>query len=215
MTVRLVNLQVLVLSLLATLLVVTPAVASKPEEKSTEKPSTAPDVFFRTKVEPLLKARCYECHGPDSDEPEGEAGLRVDSRAALVVGGDSGPAMVPGKPAKSRLIDAINWGTHEMPPDTKIPAGEIAILTSMNLNANPRFEYFHATWDAEVIGLLAGIAQEVWDSPELADAIQMRPQQHKDKFGALGDVEQPPASPLDAVDSDLGLADYDPDLGLC
>ena len=92
---------------------------------------------------------------------------------------------------------------------------EIAILTSMNLNANPRFEYFHATWDTEVVGLLAGIAQEVWDSPELADAIEMRPQQHKDKFGSLGDVEQPPASPLDAVDFDLGLADYDPDLGLC
>lgn len=89
---------------------------------------------------------------------------------------------------------------------------EIAILTSMNLNANPRFEYFHATLDPEVVGLLAGIAQEVWDSPALADAVEMHPQQHKNKFGSIGDQEQGPDSPLDAVDFDLGLHNFDPDL---
>jgi hypothetical protein len=57
----------------------------------------------------------------------------------------------------------------------------------MNLNKNPRFEYFHATWDAEVVGLLAGLAAEIWESPGLAEAAKMRPQQHKNIFGALGD----------------------------
>ncbi len=42
----------------------------------------------------------------------------------------------------------------------------------------------------------------------------MRPQQHKDKFGGVGESERPAASPLDAVDFDLGLDNFDPDLGL-
>jgi len=91
---------------------------------------------------------------------------------------------------------------------------EIAVLTSMNLNKNPRFEYFHATSDPEVVKLLNGIAQEVWDSPEFADALKMRPQEHKDRFGQVGESDREPPSPLDAVDFDLGLDDFDPDLGL-
>ena len=39
------------------------------------------------------------------------------------------PAVVSGKPSESLLIDAINYGDFEMPPKTKLPAGEIAILT--------------------------------------------------------------------------------------
>ncbi len=86
------------------------------------------DEFFEKQVRPLLVKRCYECHSADSKTPEG--GLRVDSRAALLAGGDTGPAIVPGKPEKSLLIDAINYGEiYEMPPDTKMPAAEIAVLT--------------------------------------------------------------------------------------
>ena len=83
--------------------------------------------FFETRVRPILVNRCYECHGPDSEQ---EAGLRVDSLRALLRGGDSGPAVVPGKPSKSLLIDAINYGEiYEMPPDSKMPQGEIDVLT--------------------------------------------------------------------------------------
>ncbi len=83
--------------------------------------------FFEKRVRPILVKRCYECHGPDSDH---EAGLRVDSREALIAGGDSGPAVVPGEPGKSLLIDAINYGEiYEMPPDSKMPAEEIAVVT--------------------------------------------------------------------------------------
>lgn len=62
----------------------------------------------------------------------------------------------------------------------------IAILTSMNPNKNPRFEYFHATWDAGVVGMLSDLAGEIWDSPALAEAAKMRPQEHKNIFGDLG-----------------------------
>ena len=95
----------------------------------------------------------------------------------------------------------------------------VAILTSMNLNKNPRFEYFHATWNADVVGLLAGLAAEIWESPGLAEAAKMRPQQHKNIFGALGSEGAPEptsgaggGSELDGVSVDLG--DFDSDLDL-
>jgi hypothetical protein len=84
--------------------------------------------FFESKVRPLLVKRCYECHGPDADEFSG--GLSLASRKDILKGGDSGPAVVPKKPVDSLLIDSINYGDlYEMPPDSKMPDAEIAILT--------------------------------------------------------------------------------------
>ncbi len=83
--------------------------------------------FFQTKVKPLLEARCFECHGPEAKTLKG--GLSLTSRAALLRGGDSGAAVVPGKPGESLLIKAINYVEFEMPPKSRMPDGEIAILT--------------------------------------------------------------------------------------
>lgn len=83
--------------------------------------------FFTTKVKPLLEARCFECHGPDSKKPNG--GLSLASRATMLRGGDSGAAIVPGKPAESLLVKAINYVDFEMPPKSRLPEGEVAILT--------------------------------------------------------------------------------------
>jgi len=84
--------------------------------------------FVTTKVRPLLEARCYECHSGKAVKLEG--GLRLDTLEAIVLGGDSGPALKPGHPEKSLMIDAINYrGDYEMPPTSKMPAGEIALLT--------------------------------------------------------------------------------------
>ena len=58
--------------------------------------------FFETRVRPVLAASCFDCH---TDQRNG--GLRVDSREALLKGGRSGPAIVPGDPDKSRLIQAM------------------------------------------------------------------------------------------------------------
>jgi cytochrome c553 len=84
--------------------------------------------FFETKIRPVLVARCYECHGPESKR---EGNLRLDSRAAMLNGGDIGAAIKPGNPKGSLLIDAINHGDIvQMPPKTKLPAQEIADLTA-------------------------------------------------------------------------------------
>ena len=83
--------------------------------------------FVERKVLPLLVARCYECHGPRVEEPKGE--LRIASRELLLKGGETGPAIVPGRPGESLLIKAINYENLEMPPRTRLPDGEVAILT--------------------------------------------------------------------------------------
>lgn len=83
--------------------------------------------FFTAKVKPLLEARCFECHGPETKVLKG--GLSLASRLAMLRGGDSGPVIVPGKPNESLLVKAINYVDFEMPPKSRMPDGEIAILT--------------------------------------------------------------------------------------
>jgi hypothetical protein len=73
------------------------------------------DDFFETKIRPVLINSCLRCHG----ELKSSGELRVDSRDALMKGGESGPAIIPGNPVESRLIQAIQ--RHEdvsaMPPE--------------------------------------------------------------------------------------------------
>lgn len=82
--------------------------------------------YFEAKVRPLLVKHCYRCHSDQRKEPRG--GLRVDQRGFLLKGGDTGPAIVPGKPEKSLLMKAVRWQGVEMPPNGKLSANEIAIL---------------------------------------------------------------------------------------
>src|SRR4051794_2490418 len=78
--------------------------------------------FFEAKVRPALAEHCYPCHSADAKTPK--AGLRLDTRAGLRGGGDSGPAVVPGKPAESLLVKAIRHaaGAPAMPPKKQLPA---------------------------------------------------------------------------------------------
>jgi mono/diheme cytochrome c family protein len=86
-------------------------------------PSTSQEFrLFEAKVRPLLVARCIACHGATKQE----SGLRLDSRDALLKGGDSGPALVPGKPDESLLVEAIRYESYEMPPDEQLHDPEIA-----------------------------------------------------------------------------------------
>jgi hypothetical protein len=80
---------------------------------------------FETHVRPLLAARCFKCH---SDEKQ-SGNLRLDGKSSMLTGGDSGAAVVPGKPKESLIIDAINYESLEMPPSGKLPPEEIAVLT--------------------------------------------------------------------------------------
>lgn len=82
--------------------------------------------FFEKKIRPTLVKECYECHSAQSDELAG--GLAVDSRAGLLRGGDTGPAVTPGSIKESLLVKAIHQSDDDlqMPPDNKLSAATIA-----------------------------------------------------------------------------------------
>src|SRR5687768_8797234 len=61
--------------------------------------------FFEKKIRPVLVANCYQCHSASSKEVKGN--LRVDTKAGIRKGGDSGPSIVIGKPNESLLIQAL------------------------------------------------------------------------------------------------------------
>jgi len=73
--------------------------------------------FFEKKIRPVLVQECYECHSNDAKKIKG--GLTLDTREGVLKGGDSGPAIVPGKPNKSLLLTTMR---HEDPdPDLAMP----------------------------------------------------------------------------------------------
>ncbi|MBL8867748.1 MAG: DUF1549 domain-containing protein, partial [Planctomycetia bacterium] len=81
--------------------------------------------FFEKKVRPLLVEKCQSCHGAEKQK----GNLRVDSKAALLAGGDRGAAVVPGKPDESLLVRVLaHDGDVKMPPKNKLPNAEIAVL---------------------------------------------------------------------------------------
>lgn len=82
--------------------------------------------YFEVYVRPVLAANCYECH---ADEKMG--GLRLDSRDGLLEGGKSGPALVPGDPEKSLMIQAVRQtrDTLKMPKGGRLKLAEIDALT--------------------------------------------------------------------------------------
>ncbi|UUO06157.1 PSD1 and planctomycete cytochrome C domain-containing protein [Blastopirellula sp. J2-11] len=114
-----------------TLLMVVLAASFTMRSQAADEPQEFPpaDVeFFEKEVRPLLVKHCYECHSAEAEQPAGN--LRLDSRAAILSGGDSGAAIEVGQPDESLLVDAINWGDlYEMPPKSKMSDAEIATLT--------------------------------------------------------------------------------------
>ncbi|HIN95755.1 MAG TPA: DUF1549 domain-containing protein, partial [Planctomycetes bacterium] len=86
----------------------------------------ADQIVFETDIRPILKANCFHCHG------EGEklqSGLDLRLRRLMVKGGETGPAIVPGKPEESLLLTYLREG--EMPPaeiEKRLTASEIAMI---------------------------------------------------------------------------------------
>lgn len=96
---------------------------------SPSKPSSKDVEFFEKKIRPLLVSHCYRCHSSQTKRIKG--GLRLDSRAQLLKGGDSGIAVVPGKPMESLLLKAVHYADEslQMPPKGKLKDREILLLT--------------------------------------------------------------------------------------
>ncbi len=94
--------------------------------------SPADQHFFETKIQPILSGQCYKCHSHQADRIKGK--LMLDSRDGVLLGGTSGPAIVPGKPDDSLLIQAVSYSDEDLqmpPPDHggKLTDQQIADLT--------------------------------------------------------------------------------------
>ncbi|MEO8736384.1 MAG: c-type cytochrome domain-containing protein [Edaphobacter sp.] len=86
--------------------------------------------FYTTKVQPIFRANCYRCHGTWNRR----GGLNLSTRAGILKGGHTGPAVIPGDPAKSLLMILIRHEGHgkdqqPMPPKSpKLSAADIATV---------------------------------------------------------------------------------------
>src|SRR3954447_14158102 len=90
-----------------------------------EVPTSAARERFEKKVRPLLASRCWQCHGADKVK----GGLRLDSAEGLARGGETGPAIVAGKPEESLLVQAVRYQDDlRMPPKGKLSDPEVAEL---------------------------------------------------------------------------------------
>jgi len=85
----------------------------RPEEKSI--------AHFEQHIRPILVTKCLKCHGDKKQEGK----LRLDSRAAMLAGGETGPSIVPGESTESLLIEAIKYESFEMPPTGQLSEKEI------------------------------------------------------------------------------------------
>ena len=90
-------------------------------------PSARADDFFENKIRPLFAEHCAKCHGA---EEKVKGGLKMNTRADLLAGGESGPAVVPGKPDESLLVKSVKYTDDalKMPPKGKLSDQQIADL---------------------------------------------------------------------------------------
>lgn len=139
-------------------------------------PQNGPDVdHFESKVRPLLAQHCYECHSGAAARPKGR--LRVDSRAALLEGGLSGPALVPGDVEGSLLVEVVRYGGDmQMPPKGKLSDAEIALVEEWVRRGAAFPESISESIadeereTGEPAGIVAATANELWSLAPLAGA---------------------------------------------
>ena len=99
-----------------TLLLVTFAKAS-----SAQSPNEEGLKFFEQKIRPVLVQHCYSCHSVGArDAKKLQGALFLDSAEGTLTGGESGPALIKGKSAESRIIKAMKYDGMEMPPSGKL-----------------------------------------------------------------------------------------------
>ncbi len=134
---------------LVTVLVVIMILLNSVHAIAVERSATSSDLeFFEKEVRPLLVEHCYSCHSGASEKLQ--ASLRVDSRTALLKGGDSGPAILPGNADGSLFIEAVRYESYEMPPKGKLADSEIKTLE--------KWIEMGAPWPTEDVPVESGVA---------------------------------------------------------
>ncbi len=118
--------------------------AARPDARQVE--------FFEKHVRPVLAEKCWSCHGPQKQR----GGLRLDSRAALLKGGDSGPVVVAGQPEKSPLLHMV-----QRKGDVKMPPKDSERLSAAQVDALAAWLRMGAPWPAGGAGAAAGTVAEV------------------------------------------------------
>ncbi len=104
------------------------AVLPLPGSCRADEPAAAATEFFEKRIRPVLVEKCYSCHSAQAKANHKLRGrLQLDTRAGLRAGGESGPALVPGKPGESLLLQTLKHdGPVKMPPKGKLPDAVIA-----------------------------------------------------------------------------------------
>jgi len=144
---------------------------------------------FEKEVRPLLIEKCQKCHGAKKEE----ASLRVDSRAALLKGGDGGPAIVPGKPDKGTFLAALKHvGDVKMPPNGKLTDAQIASLTKWVADG--------AAWpDEKTTGRTPGISEADRKHWAFQPVTNPTPPTVRDKNWPLTDIDKFVLAKLEAA----------------
>jgi mono/diheme cytochrome c family protein len=142
--------------------------------------------YFETLVRPVLASNCYDCHG---DERMG--GLRLDSREGMLKGGRSGPAIVPGDPEKSLMIQAVRQTreTLKMPKGGRLKPAEIEALTEW-VKAGALWPSFAAGSSATAASPPAAAGKPVPAAASAAPAYVIKPEQRA--FWSFQPLHAPP-----------------------
>ncbi|RPI90527.1 MAG: DUF1553 domain-containing protein, partial [Planctomycetaceae bacterium] len=109
----------LLTSIFGVLLLAATSHAQQPDPREIE--------FFEQKIRPVLAQHCYSCHSAEAaanGKLRGE--LSLDTRAGVAKGGETGPAIIPGKSQESLLLKALRYDGMEMPPSGRLPENVIA-----------------------------------------------------------------------------------------
>ena len=90
-------------------------------------------VHFEKNIRPVLVTSCLKCHGPEKQK----GGLRLDSLNAILKGGETGPALEPGRPEKSLILSALRYEDLEMPPKAPLASSVIDQFATWISNGAP------------------------------------------------------------------------------
>jgi len=167
--------------------------------------------FFEKEIRPLLLTHCYECHSAEAKHLKG--GLRVDFRDGLLKGGDTGPAITPGNPDSSLLIEAVRYHNRElqMPPKRPLTPAQVNALVKWVERGAPDPRETGAKIAEQHKALTVKEGREFWAFKPLADPAVPRPLSpeasienpidafHQLRLAEAGLTPAPPANKRDLI----------------